>query len=129
PGWGYWIAGAAAVAALVALVTGVVVHRKLFADFFTLRLRRSAQRGWLDLHNVGAVVGLPFCLMICYTGLVTLMHQYMPWGMKAAYGSEEREYYREVFDWPASPGERAAPESVSLEQLFARPGEVFGGAL
>src|SRR5689334_21219044 len=34
---GYWIVGFAAMMMLVALVSGVVMHRKIFRDFFTFR--------------------------------------------------------------------------------------------
>ena len=39
---------------LVALISGIVTHRRIFADFFTFRRDRSVQRGWLDAHNVAA---------------------------------------------------------------------------
>jgi uncharacterized iron-regulated membrane protein len=63
---------------LVAIVSGIITHKKIFADFFMLRFGKG-QRSWLDAHNVTAVLALPFHLMITYTGLVTLMHMYMRW--------------------------------------------------
>ena len=56
----------------VAIISGVITHRRIFADFFTFRTRRG-QRSWLDAHNAVAVLALPFHLMITYTGLVTLL--------------------------------------------------------
>ena len=56
---------------LVAILSGIVTHKKIFRDFFTLR-RGKGQRSWLDGHNATAVLALPFHLMITYTGLVTL---------------------------------------------------------
>src|SRR5690606_30124632 len=53
-------------------------------DFFTFRWGKG-QRSWLDAHNAFSVLGLPFHLMITYTGLVTLMLMYMPWGSDAAF--------------------------------------------
>ncbi|RYY59149.1 MAG: PepSY domain-containing protein, partial [Comamonadaceae bacterium] len=41
------IVGAATLFMLVGLVTGVVVHRRIFADFFTFRPGKG-QRSWLD---------------------------------------------------------------------------------
>lgn len=73
-----WIVGLGAMFMLVAIVSGIITHKKIFADFFMLRLGKG-QRSWLDAHNVTAVLALPFHLMITYTGLVTLMHMYMPW--------------------------------------------------
>ena len=81
---GLWLVGIAALAMLVALVSGVIIHRRIFQDFFTFRPRKG-QRSWLDAHNVSAVVALPYHLMITYTGLLTLVLMYMPWAPQTAY--------------------------------------------
>lgn len=81
--WGRWLAGLCAMFMLVAIVSGVITHKKIFVDFFTFRWGKG-QRSWLDAHNALSVFGLPFHLMITYTGLVTLMTLYMPWGERAA---------------------------------------------
>lgn len=81
--WGRWIAGLCAMFMLVAIISGVITHKKIFVDFFTFRWGKG-QRSWLDAHNALSVFGLPFHLMITYTGLVTLMTMYMPWGAQTA---------------------------------------------
>src|SRR5690606_14041862 len=81
--WGRWIAGLCGMFMLVAIISGVITHKKIFIDFFTFRWSKG-QRSWLDAHNGLSVLGLPFHLMITYTGLVTLMLMYMPWGSDAA---------------------------------------------
>lgn len=81
--WGRWLAGLCAMFMLVAIVSGVITHKKIFVDFFTFRWGKG-QRSWLDAHNALSVFGLPFHLMITYTGLVTLMTMYMPWGAHLA---------------------------------------------
>lgn len=86
---GRWIAGLCAMMALAALVSGVIVHRRIFSDFFTFRPGKG-QRSWLDAHNVCSVLALPFYLMIVYSGLVTLMLTYMPWGALAVFGQQAR---------------------------------------
>ncbi|GJD33914.1 PepSY-associated TM helix domain-containing protein [Methylobacterium aerolatum] len=83
--WGRWIVGACAMVLLIALISGIVTHRRIFADFFTFRPDRSRQRAWLDGHNLVGVLALPFHLMITYTGLVTLGTMLMPWGVETAY--------------------------------------------
>lgn len=75
---GTWIVAFASVAMLLVIVTGVIVHRRIFSDFFTFRPRASAQRRWLDLHNLIAVLCLPFLLMIVYTGLTIKSQTYLP---------------------------------------------------
>ena len=85
--WARWLVGFATMMMLVAIMSGIVTHKKIFKDFFTLR-RAKGQRSWLDGHNATAVLALPFHLMITYTGLVTLMALLMPWAVVANYTSE-----------------------------------------
>ena len=92
--WGRWLAGLATMFMLVAIVSGVITHKTIFIDFFTFRWGKG-QRSWLDAHNALSVFGLPFHVMITYTGLVTLMTLYMPWGDQAAYKTQaERQQAR-----------------------------------
>ena len=94
--WGRWFAGLCAMFMLVAIVSGVITHKRIFKDFFTFRPTKAAQRSWLDAHNMTAVLALPFHAMITYTGLVTLMALYMPWGVLANYTSDDA-YFKAVF--------------------------------
>lgn len=75
---GYWIVGLAALVMLVALVSGVVMHRKLFRELFTFRPQKNTQRSTLDLHNLAGVVALPFHFMFPLTGLVIFAGIYFP---------------------------------------------------
>jgi uncharacterized iron-regulated membrane protein len=75
---GFWIVGLAALTMLVALVTGVVVHRKIFREFFTFRPKKQTQRSALDLHNLTGVVALPFHFFFAFTGLVIFSGIYLP---------------------------------------------------
>ena len=116
---------------LVALVSGIVTHRRIFADFFTFRRRRS-QRGWLDAHNVFGVLALPFHLMITYTGLVTLAPMYMPWGVAAAYKGDEMRFYVDSglmpdLRGPAGRPGTLAPLSGMIAQAIAERGEAPEG--
>ena len=117
--WGRWVAGLCAMALLGALVSGVITHKRLFSDFFTLRWSKG-QRSWLDAHIVTSVLALPFHVVITYSGLVTLMTLYMPFAMSANYVQPtnfmERLYARAVIG-PASG--RAAP-LPPLAPLFAQ---------
>ncbi|MFZ3006485.1 MAG: PepSY-associated TM helix domain-containing protein, partial [Phenylobacterium sp.] len=74
--------GVCAIFMMAAIISGVVTHKRIFVDFFTLRWGKG-QRSWLDAHNVSAVLALPFHAMITYTGLITLVAMYMPWPVKA----------------------------------------------
>ncbi|KQR55501.1 PepSY domain-containing protein [Acidovorax sp. Leaf160] len=67
---GIWIVGFAALIMLVALVSGVVMHRKIFRELFTFRPKKHTQRSALDLHNLTGVVALPFHFIFAFSGLV-----------------------------------------------------------
>ena len=75
---GYWIVGFAALIMLVALVSGVVMHRKIFRELFTFRPRKQTQRSTLDLHNLTGVVALPFHFIFAFSGLVIFGGIYFP---------------------------------------------------
>jgi uncharacterized iron-regulated membrane protein len=75
---GIWVVGLAALIMLVALVSGVVIHRKLFRELFTFRPEKSGQRRVLDLHNLTGVVALPFHFMFPLTGLIIFAGLYLP---------------------------------------------------
>jgi uncharacterized iron-regulated membrane protein len=77
---GYWIVGLAALVMLAALVSGVIIHRKLFRELFTFRRWKSAQRSTLDLHNMTGVVALPFHFFFALTGLIVFAGIFLPVG-------------------------------------------------
>lgn len=75
---GYWLVGMAALVMLLALVSGVVMHRKIFREFFTFRPKKATQRSTLDLHNMTGVLALPFHFFFAFTGLVIFAGIYFP---------------------------------------------------
>jgi uncharacterized iron-regulated membrane protein len=113
--WARWLVGIAAMFMLVAILTGVVTHKKIFRDFFTLR-RGKGQRSWLDGHNATAVLGLPFHLMITYTGLVTLMVTLLPWAASAAF-DKHSDFYDALY--PEAPAVERANKPAPLVDLTA----------
>ncbi|MDR7154791.1 putative iron-regulated membrane protein [Sphingobium xenophagum] len=121
--WARYLVCVAALAMLVAILSGIVTHKKIFADFFTLRFGKG-QRSWLDAHNVTAVLALPFHLMITYTGLVTLLFTLMPWGANAAFGGMDAFYEKSFPPAPTIASTRASPGSASqprpLREIIAR---------
>ncbi|MNV23398.1 hypothetical protein D3C71_1144100 [compost metagenome] len=97
----------------------MITHKKIFKDFFTFR-KDKGLRSWLDFHNVSAVMALPYHAMITYTGIVTLMIMYLPWGVNVAYGTDQDAFYAEAFGGlpeVTAPAEgKAAP--LPLRQLL-----------
>ncbi|MEC4721252.1 PepSY-associated TM helix domain-containing protein [Noviherbaspirillum sp. CPCC 100848] len=114
--WGRWIVGFCAMFMLVAIISGVITHKRIFKDFFTFRPRKG-QRSWLDAHNATAVLALPFHLMITYTGLVTLMFMYMPLPGKLLYNGDDKALLAEVFP----NNERGKPARVAAPMADIAP--------
>ena len=130
--WARWIVGFCAMFMLVAIVSGVITHKRIFADFFTFRPRKG-QRSWLDAHNATAVLALPYHAMITYTGLVTLMFLYMPWGPQLAYQDKggTEAFFSEVFPAGGPRDAKAAGRPaplVPIAPLLARASAHWDGA-
>lgn len=120
---GEWTVGVATMFMFVALITGVIVHKKIFADFFTFR-RGKGQRSWLDAHNVVSVVTLPFQFMITWSGLIFMMFIYMPLIVAAWYGTgktNHQTFLDDVFKAPAQMKASGTPAPlVNLETVVAQ---------
>lgn len=93
---GMYIVGLAGMFMLVALVSGIIIHRRIFKDFFTLRPQANGQRAWLDAHNLFGVIGLPFHLILAYTGVAIFVATYMPAGSMVAYDNNPLAFFEEV---------------------------------
>jgi len=117
---------------LLALLTGIVAHRRFFADFFTLRLGKG-QRSWLDAHNLASVASLPFQLMISYSGLIFVMFSFMPLIASAWYGlapgAAVRTFYGELFPPMASAPASGRPAALApIAQVLAQAPAQWHGA-
>ena len=111
-----WIVGFLGVAMLVLIATGIVIHRKILAELFTLRWGRSFRLVMSDLHKSAGIWGLGFHLLIAATGawmgLAPLFEQgyhYLASPAAMAVPKPARQ---------AEGGERAAPMQ-SLDALYA----------
>jgi uncharacterized iron-regulated membrane protein len=93
---GLWLVGLAALAGLLVLSAGVVIHTRLLKDFFTFRPHKAAPRRLLDLHNLSGVFVLPFYLGILLTGLIALFPLYLPAGVLALYQSQAAAFEPEA---------------------------------
>jgi uncharacterized iron-regulated membrane protein len=91
---GHWVVGLAAFFMLVAIVSGVITHKKIFMDFFTFRPRKG-HRSWLDAHNAAAVLGLPFHFVLTFSGLLLLFFTLLPWGVHTAYDGNPNRFFAE----------------------------------
>lgn len=107
--WTRWLVGIATLLMLVAIISGVITHKKIFKDFFTFRASKG-QRSWLDAHNATAVLALPFHIMITFSGLLLLLFTLMPWGINQIYenrGQFLQEQSRALVENKENKNERA----------------------
>lgn len=117
---GYWIVALAALVMLAALVSGVVMHRKFFREFFTFRPWKRTARSALDLHNLTGVAGLPFHFFFALTGLIIFAGIYLPIGqslLKPLHDRGERIEAEET-GLPHEPAGIAAP-LASVDAMVA----------
>ncbi|WP_076070342.1 PepSY-associated TM helix domain-containing protein [Sphingomonas montana] len=125
--WGRWLAGLCGMFMLVAIISGVITHKRIFADFFLLRWGKG-QRSWLDAHNVSAVLALPYHAMITYTGLITLAALYMPWPARTNFPTPDAYYRAMTGEPPETPATgRAVPLASVSAMVRAAEREWPGG--
>lgn len=111
--WGRIITSFAAFLMLIALISGIITHKKIFTDFFTLRTFKS-QRSWLDFHNVVSVIALPFFLTITFTGLAIFFYIYLPYGLKHNYPENPRQFFQEITENPIKTNNTPIPSTPML---------------
>ena len=124
---GMYIVGLAGMFMLVALVSGVIIHRRIFKDFFTLRPNANGQRAWLDAHNLFGVVGFPFHLVLAYTGVAIFVASYMPAAAQVSYSGNVMQYFGEVMgSYHRDELHRPAAAPASLDGLIAESQRQWG---
>ncbi|MEM8937553.1 MAG: PepSY-associated TM helix domain-containing protein, partial [Pseudomonadota bacterium] len=104
------------------LVTGIIIHKKIFKDFFTFRPAKG-QRSWLDVHNISSVMTLPFQLMITFSGMLFYLSTIMPlvfYGPTATFGFDVEDFLT------AESLADVNPKNQELISILAE--EVFGVA-
>ncbi|MEM1196443.1 MAG: PepSY-associated TM helix domain-containing protein [Pseudomonadota bacterium] len=105
-----------------ALVSGIIIHKKIFKDFFTFRPAKG-QRSWLDAHNIFSVMTLPFQLMITYSGLLFSAAIIMPlmiYGPLAMLGFDVDNLLSANSPDDLSPKNRELAE-IAAENALGRP--------
>jgi len=66
--WGLLLTGILGLAMLVAAISGLLIHRHLFKDIFTLRTRANPVLANRDKHSVAGTWSLPFAFILAFTG-------------------------------------------------------------
>lgn len=118
---GLWVVSVASLVLLATLVSGIVIRKQVFKEFFRLRWRRT----WLHGHMMTGVLTLPFVLIITYTGLVLTFLEVMPVATNLLYNNKA-ELGMEVGVVSKQTRANVAANLVPLEQLLPLAEEQLG---
>lgn len=118
---GLWIVSIASLVLLATLVSGVLIRKQVFKEFFLLRWRRT----WLHGHMMTGVLTLPFVLVITYTGLVLTFLEVMPVATNLLYNNKA-ELGMEVGVISKQTRANVAANLVPLAQLLPLAEEQLG---
>jgi uncharacterized iron-regulated membrane protein len=128
-GTGLYIVGIFAMMMFIALMTGLIVHKRIFKDFFTFRPNKGT-RSWLDAHHAFGIMALPFLLMIIYSGLALNLHGYMPAPEVAIPEEEKPREFPPPITRPAVPIAKIVAQAEAIlgkgeigEMVIGRSGE------
>ena len=125
---GYWLVAFAGMAMLVLCVSGLIIHRKIFADFFRFRATAKPRRFVLDLHNMAGVLGLPFHFVITLSGLVIFFVILFPGVRDVAYQGDRLRFNREAFGiQPPAKANRPGGATASIDAMLATASTLWQG--
>ena len=62
------LVGIVGIILMLAILTGIIAHTKIREEAYSMRLKRSQRLKWQDSHKVIGLWGLPFYIMIAFTG-------------------------------------------------------------
>ncbi len=127
--WGLLLTGILGLAMLVAAISGLLIHRHLFKDIFTLRRRASPVLVNRDKHSVAGTWSLPFAFVLAFTGSFFSFYGTIgvPVVAMAAFGGDVEALTEAVYGNPGTPDPRPAALG-SLDRIttdaIRRTGEV-----
>jgi uncharacterized iron-regulated membrane protein len=111
--WGLIVTGILGLAMLVAAVSGILMHRHLLRDIFTLR-GRGRVVGLRDLHSVAGTWTLPHAFVLAFTGayLSFTIAVALPMLAKIAFNGDVRELVTTLNGLRAVDARPAAPANL-----------------
>lgn len=118
--WGLVLTGVLGLAMLVAVISGLLIHRHLFRDVFTLRRGASPALAERDRHSVAGTWSLPFAFVLAFTGSFFSFFGTVgvPVVASAVFGGDIEALSEAVFGAPGKPDPRPhAPGD--LDQIMA----------
>lgn len=127
--WGLLLTGILGLAMLVAAISGLLIHRHLFKDIFTLRRKASPVLVDRDRHSVAGTWSLPFAFILAFTGSFFSFFGTVgvPIVAMAAFGGDQQAMSDAVFGSPRAPDAR--PTIIgNLDRIAADATRRAGGA-
>lgn len=118
--WGLLLTGILGLAMLVAAISGLLIHRHLFKDIFTLRRNANPVLADRDRHSVAGTWSLPFAFVLAFTGSFFSFFGTvgMPVLAMAAFGGDVKALTETVYGNAATPDPRAVAIG-DLDRLVA----------
>src|SRR3546814_6995964 len=104
------LTGILGLAMLVAAISGLLIHRHLFKDIFTLRTRANPVLVDRDRHSVAVTWSLPFAFILAFTGSFFAFFGTIgvPVVAMAAFSGDVQALNDAVFGNPGKPDPRPA---------------------
>ncbi|MES2497234.1 MAG: PepSY-associated TM helix domain-containing protein [Pseudomonadota bacterium] len=127
--WGLILTGILGLAMLVAAISGLLIHRHLFKDIFTLRRKANPVLVDRDRHSVAGTWSLPFAFLLAFTGSFFSFFGTIgvPIVAMAAFGGDVQALNDAVFGNAAKPDTR--PVAIgNLDRVAADALRRTGGA-
>lgn len=127
--WGLLLTGILGLAMLVAAISGLLIHRHLFKDIFTLRRNSSTVLAERDRHSVAGTWSLPFAFILAFTGSFFSFFGTIgvPIVAMAAFGGNVQALNEAVFGNPGAVDRRPVAMG-SLDRIAADAIHRTGGA-
>jgi uncharacterized iron-regulated membrane protein len=110
--WGLLLTGILGLAMLVAAISGLLIHRHLFKDIFTVRRKANTVLGERDRHSVAGTWSLPFAFILAFTGSFFSFYGTVgvPIVAMAAFGGDIAKLSETVYGNPGTPDPR--PQAI-----------------
>lgn len=127
--WGLLLTGVMGLAMLVAALSGLLIHRHLFKDIFTLRRNANPVLVDRDRHSVAGTWSLPFAFLLAFTGSFFSFFGTVgvPIVAMAAFGGDQQAFSDTVFGHPGKPN--PAPQPIgNLDRIATDAIGRTGGA-
>ncbi|WP_293884257.1 PepSY domain-containing protein [Sphingomonas sp.] len=120
--WGLILTGILGLAMLVAAISGLLIHRHLFTNIFTLRKNVGSVLVARDRHSVAGTWSLPFAFVLAFTGSFFSFFGTVgvPIVAMAAFGGDQQAMNEAIYGNPVKP-DATATRTGNLDRIARDP--------